>query len=165
MPQLPHSAQPYSRVLLHRISVGWQWDFKSSITRDTLVEGNLIHDIGRGMLSDMAGIYTLGVSPGTVIRRNCIYNVHSAHYGGLGIYLDEGSSHILVEQNLVHSVTDDPFTCHYGRGYILTRIFSFAGDRAIASLGKSILEEGKAFWLLRNVLSRAASRSFSPMKW
>jgi hypothetical protein len=133
------------------ISVGWQWDFQPSITRDILVEGNLIHDIGRGMLSDMAGIYTLGVSPGTVLRRNCIYHVHSAHYGGWGIYLDEGTSHILVEQNVAHSVTDQAFNCHYGRGNIVTENIFAAGDKGLASLGKSTTHEGKAFWLLRNI--------------
>ena len=67
------------------ISIGWEWGYQRSISRDNIIEHNHIHHIGQGLLSDMGAIYTLGVSPGTVIRNNLIHDVDANHYGGWGI--------------------------------------------------------------------------------
>ena len=87
------------------VSVGWNWGYADNPTNNINISNNLIYNIGNGWLSDMGGIYTLGIQPDTVIRENIIYNVgcdEGAYgYGGWGIYLDEGSSGILVEKNLV----------------------------------------------------------------
>ena len=58
----------------------------------------------------MGGIYTLGISPGTTERYNHIHHVYNyapvSH--GSGIYPDEGSSEILIENNVVYRVRDLP---------------------------------------------------------
>ncbi|MDO8545198.1 MAG: right-handed parallel beta-helix repeat-containing protein, partial [Opitutaceae bacterium] len=97
------------------ISVGWVWGYTRSVSQLNRIEFNHIHDIGRGLLSDMGGIYTLGVSPGTVIRNNHIHDVDANHYGGWGIYLDEGSTHLLVENNVVHHTKFAGFNIHYAK--------------------------------------------------
>lgn len=97
------------------ISAGFVWGYMPSISRDNIIEYNDIYNIGQGLLSDMGGIYTLGVSPGTVIRNNLVHDVVSATYGGWGIYLDEGSSHELVENNVVYHCKDSAFDIHYAK--------------------------------------------------
>jgi hypothetical protein len=96
------------------ISVGWSWGYQRSVSQNNRIEFNHIHHIG-GVLSDMGGIYTLGVSPGTIIRNNHIHDVDANHYGGWGIYHDEGSTHLLVESNVVHHTKFAPFNIHYAK--------------------------------------------------
>lgn len=106
------------------ISVGWVWGFGYSVTYNNKICDNLIYDIGQGWLSDMGGIYTLGIQKGTEITGNVIYNVAAdsleGGYGGWGIYLDEGSSHILVKNNLVFDCGSQGFHQHYGENNIVT---------------------------------------------
>ncbi|MBQ3127540.1 MAG: right-handed parallel beta-helix repeat-containing protein [Clostridia bacterium] len=117
------------------ISVGWSWGYAEHPTNKINISNNLIYNIGNGWLSDMGGIYTLGVQPETVISGNVIYNVgcdEGAYgYGGWGIYLDEGSSGMLVENNLVYDCSSETFHQHYGRDNIIrNNIFAFGGEGA-----------------------------------
>ena len=83
------------------ISAGLTYGYARSVSQNNVIEFNHIHHIG-GVLSDMGGIYTLGVSPGTILRNNLIHDVDANNYGGWGIYHDEGSTHLLVENNVVY---------------------------------------------------------------
>ncbi len=97
------------------ISCGWTWGFAPAFTYDNRIECNRIHSIGHGVLSDMGAIYTLGRQAGTTINRNYISNVHSYGYGGWGIYPDEGSSWMKIEDNVVCGTKCGGFHQHYGR--------------------------------------------------
>jgi len=96
------------------ISVGWVWGYKDSISHDHIIENNHIHHIGQGKLSDMGGIYLLGKNPGTIVRNNLIHDVESKHYGGWGIYTDEGSSYVTIEKNICYNIACNDFHQHYG---------------------------------------------------
>ena len=106
------------------ISVGWTWGYGHNPTNNIKICNNLIYDIGNGWLSDMGGIYTLGIQPDTVISGNVIHNVGcdegSYGYGGWGIYLDEGSSGMLVENNLVYDCSSQTFHQHYGKDNVIS---------------------------------------------
>jgi hypothetical protein len=119
------------------ISCGWVWGYMENVSRYNRIEKNHIHTIGQGVLSDMGGIYTLGVQPGTVLRGNLIHDVRMAHYGGWCIYPDEGSSHLLIENNVCYSTNDTIFHEHYGReNLVRNNIFAF-GESAVLAHGRA----------------------------
>lgn len=115
------------------ISSGWVWGFVDNISRENLIENNHIHNLGKGLISDMGGVYILGIQAGTVVRGNYIHNIKSCNYGGWGIYLDEGASYVLVENNLVRDVSNQCFNQHYGRENIIrNNVFAFSGDSVLS---------------------------------
>ena len=96
------------------ISVGWVWGYNDSSTFGNIIRGNHIYNIGNGRLSDMGAIYTLGRQNGTVISENRVHDVKCLEYGAWGIYLDEGSSHITVENNVVWGTGKESMHIHWG---------------------------------------------------
>jgi len=111
------------------ISVGWTWGYAANQSAGNIIEFNHLHHIGKEMMSDMGAIYTLGVQPGTVIRNNLIHDVRSFTYGGWGIYPDEGSSNLLIENNIVYRVKSAGFHQHYGRENIVrNNVFAFGEE-------------------------------------
>ncbi len=138
------------------LSMGWTWGYGKSLCRGNVVEANLVHDIGKKsdgdgpLLSDMGGIYTLGVQPGTVIRGNIFHDITARVYGGWGIYLDEGSSNITVEKNLVYRTTHGGFHQHYGRDNLVTNnIFALGRDVQIA---RTRAEATRSFTFTHNIV-------------
>ncbi|MSU58245.1 MAG: right-handed parallel beta-helix repeat-containing protein [Pedosphaera sp.] len=138
------------------ISIGWTWGYGPALASNNIVEFNHIHHIGvqsdgdGPVLSDMAGIYTLGKQPGTRIVNNLWHDMAATKYGGWGIYFDEGSSGILAESNVVYRTTHGGFHQHYGETNIVrNNIFAFARDQ---QLQRSRDEEHVSFSFSNNIV-------------
>ena len=96
------------------ISVGSVQDFGPCEATGNIIEYNHIHDVGRGMLSDLAGIYTCS-TPKSRVAFNVVHDVTRRDYGGWGIYPDEGAHDLLIRQNLVYRCQDGALFAHHNR--------------------------------------------------
>jgi hypothetical protein len=95
------------------LSLGWRWSATPSASRDHLVENNHIHHILL-TLSDGGGIYTLGLQPNSILRGNHIHDVrvNAGRAESNGIFMDQGSSGFLVEDNHIHHIARSPMRFH-----------------------------------------------------
>ena len=108
------------------ISVGFIWGYTPNSAYGNVISYNHIYNIGQGQLSDMEGIYLLGIQQGTVVEYNRVHDVSSAHYGGYGIYSDEGTSYARIENNVVFRTKSEPYYHHYGKyNQVKNNIFAF----------------------------------------
>lgn len=95
------------------ISVGWMWSPEPTPCRDNTIEGNHIHHVMQ-TLSDGGGIYMLGLQPGSRLSGNRIHDV-SLNVGKAesnGMFLDEGTTDVVVSANLIYAIAKSPLRFH-----------------------------------------------------
>ena len=92
-----------SNVSYSGISVGWGWHRDITVMKNNLISNNHIRQYAKHMY-DVAGIYTLGAQPGTLITENYVHSIYKPSYvhdpnHWFYLYTDEGSSFIRVINN------------------------------------------------------------------
>jgi len=127
---------PYSGI-----SVGWGWGLTDqggntnylpgnagvpiyptpTTSTDTVVRNNLISDIMKNQ-ADGGAIYTLSVSPHSVVSGNLIMNLPSPAYGA--IYHDEGSRYWRTTQNAFCTVASQWLLLNHGLDIVADRNFT-----------------------------------------
>jgi hypothetical protein len=132
------------------VSVGWTWGYGPSAGKNNLIAHNHIHHLGWGLLSDLGGVYTLGTSDGTVVRDNLIHHIYSHDYGGNGIYTDEGSSNLLIENNLVYANKSASYYHHYGKNVTVKNNIFAKGLHGQLQAGR--IEEGVSVRFTNNII-------------
>ena len=132
------------------VSVGWIWGYSGSVSQRNEISFNHIHDIGKGELADMGGIYTLGTSFGTCLSNNVIHAIHTYSYGGWGLYPDEGSQGITLENNLVYDTDDASFHQHYGIDNVLRN--NILLDSKVGQIAVSRAEPHRSLTAERNLI-------------
>ena len=144
---------PYSGI-----SVGWGWDqpqAQDTPLRDNRITNNRLIDVLQPAAGqhDGGAIYTQGQQPGTVISGN--YINRSAYpltgtEGANGIYLDEQSSYILVEHNVLTRVTGKWLSnwASYGIDNTGTHNWSSTTAPALSGAGSTLVDNEEGLTVL-----------------
>jgi parallel beta helix pectate lyase-like protein len=156
------------------VHLGWSWTgLQPAYTHHNEVGYNHLHHLGNGVLNDIGGIYTLGVSPGTVLHHNLIHDVTrfergNEGYGGWGIYPDAGSSELRIENNVVYDTRDGSLHVHnHGHPYgnvVTNNIFAYSTD-GVLMRNADHEPEGNHVHLERNIVYNAGPEMFSGNNW
>jgi hypothetical protein len=135
---------PYSGI-----NEGWGWAFASPQLQNNMVRYNNIHHVVT-LLEDGAGIYTLSKQPGSFISDNYIHDIRGSPWRGFdapvaGIYLDEGSSSITVQNNVVENVDLGLYLQSYGTTAVDNIIVNYIYDVVGNISGNIFLSDGSFF--------------------
>ena len=102
------------------VSLGWSWSADRTSAENNVVASNHIHGVMQ-ILSDGGGIYTLGNQPGSTLRGNLIHDVprNLGNAESNGIFMDEGSTGITVQKNLIYGIGGSPVRFHLAGSNLL----------------------------------------------
>jgi parallel beta-helix repeat protein len=135
------------------VMVGRTLGFGPSLAKRNNISYNHLHHLGQWRMSDMGGVFTQGVQPGTVVSHNVIHDVYCWGYGGWGLYTDEGSSNILLENNLLYNVSDGGFHQHFGRYNIVrNNILAFSQQEHVRGTAQMKAGDHLSFTFERNIV-------------
>lgn len=132
------------------VSAGWNWAYTATNAGNNKIDFNHLHHIGYGVLSDMGGVYTLGLSEGTTVNNNVVHDVFGHQYGGWGLYNDAATTHMTLANNLVYHCGSGGYHQNFGKeNHVTNNIIAYCGD---AQVIRSTQEEHTSFTFDRNIV-------------
>jgi parallel beta-helix repeat protein len=85
-----------------------------------------------------------------VIKNNLIHDVDSHNYGGWGINNDEGSTHILIENNIVYNTKFAGYNINYAKEItVRNNIFSLG---SLQQLSRNFIEPHQSVYFENNII-------------
>jgi len=111
------------------VSVGWMWNPDPTPCRENNINANHIHHI-MNILSDGGGIYCLGLQPNSRITNNLIHDVtvNAGRAESNGMFLDEGITDLLVENNIIYNIARSPLRFHKAKHNVVRNNVLVCGD-------------------------------------
>tara|TARA_B110000037_G_scaffold221345_1_gene292055 strand:- start:47876 stop:48349 length:474 start_codon:yes stop_codon:yes gene_type:complete len=106
------------------------WSPEPTQCKENIISGNHIHHI-LNKLSDGGGIYNLGLQPKSVISNNLIHDVklNAGRAESNGMFLDEGITGIVVENNIVYNIARSPLRFHKAsKNIVRNNVFECSQD-------------------------------------
>jgi hypothetical protein len=97
-----------------------------------VVRKNRAHDAGKGVLSDLAGLYVPGKSPHSIVEGNVVYNINARDYQSQTVYLDGQAEHWTVRNNWLYGTNERSITIKGWTHDIYNNVVAFnTGDGLI----------------------------------
>jgi len=96
-----------------------------------LVRKNRAHDAGKGVLSDLAGLYVPGKSPYSVVEGNVVHDINGRDYTSPACYLDGAAEYWTVRHNWLHGSNELIINMKGWTHNIHNNVLAFAGDQLV----------------------------------
>jgi hypothetical protein len=114
------------------------------------------------IVDDQAAIYPRGMQPGTIICGNLIRNIGNNEGRGwyAGIYLDEGTTGVVVEENTVFNTCGSCFNQHYGKDNIVRNNIFVNSLKGGYSIGRTKVKDVvSSLQVERNIIITRSGKS------
>jgi len=140
------------------------------LPHDNLVSFNHVWQIGQGVTSDMGGIYVATyTTSGNKILNNKIHDVthdfqDADGYGGEGIYLDNNTSNVLVQNNLVYRTSQSTYFNNMGANNMFSNNILALGRLGMVQRGGDI-QDLSSFSFTNNIVYFTVSPVQRPGDW
>jgi len=137
---------------------------------DNLVSFNHIWQIGQGVTSDMGGIYVATYTTmGNKVLNNKVHDVTHDYqdadgYGGEGIYLDNNTSNVLVQNNLVYRTSQSTYFNNMGANNTFSNNILALGRLGMVQRGGDI-QDSFSFSFTNNIVYFTVSPVQRPGDW
>ena len=115
------------------ISAGWTWTYEETSTFNVTIRKNRVTRIGRGVLSDLSGIYLVGPMPGSLVESNYVDNITYGGNGAHAFYADQACSGVTWRGNVGATAQSALFNVHYAMNNTIENNILFSPTLAHAT--------------------------------